>query len=100
MLPKPTHEQLWNEELEEIQSEPTDTWRHGSVMETIYHREEDNTHWRAVYRVSADGETNELREGYADITQVEPRQVTVTQYVSAATLQTVPVNPQDDDGRR
>jgi len=70
-----------NNKLKEIQSGPIDTWRHGSEMETVYHREADNTYWRAIYRVSTDGETNELKEGNADIHQVKPRQITVIQYV-------------------
>ncbi len=92
---KPTCEQLMNEALEEIQSKPVDTWRHGSVMEDIFHRESDDTYWRAVYRRSADGETNELKEGYADITQVTPEQTMVTHYVEyVPPVQTGKENPE------
>lgn len=95
----PTCEQLWNEELEEIQEKVVDKWRHGVVVETIYKREEDATFWMASYRRSTDGETNELREGDAEICQVEPRQVTVTKYVPITKLSPVSTGQENDDGR-
>ena len=57
-----------------------DTWRHGSRVTQVFHRAEDDTYWQANYRLSTDGETNELAEGLATITRVFPHQVMVTQY--------------------
>ena len=76
----PTCKQLCNEELKLIKRESDDSWRHGSYVTAIYRRDEDGTFWRTVYRLSSDGETNELREGLAKITQVFPKEVTVTIY--------------------
>jgi hypothetical protein len=57
-----------------------DSWRHGSYISEIFHRIADDTYWQADYRLSTDGETNELREGHALIAQVKPEQQTVTVY--------------------
>lgn len=76
----PTCEQLWNEGLQSVMVKTDASWRHGSHIIEVFHRESDNTYWRANYRRSSDGETNELREGLAQITQVEPYERTVTDY--------------------
>ena len=76
----PTCTQLCNEELELVDRESNDSWRHGVYVTAIYRRDEDGTFWRTVYRLSSDGETNELREGLAKIKQVFPKEVTVTIY--------------------
>ena len=79
----PTCEQIFDEEgLKRVHNESDSSWRHGSYEYSVYHRESDNTYWGVSYRLSSDGETNELRDGDAEISQVEPKQVTVTQYVS------------------
>lgn len=78
----PTCRQLCNEELELVDHKSDDSWRHGSYVTAIYRRDEDGTFWRTMYRLSSDGETNELREGLAKIVQVFPRDVTVTIYES------------------
>ncbi len=57
-----------------------DSWRHGSYVTEVFRRESDSTFWKATYRLSTDGETNELREGLARIDQVEPYTVQVTKY--------------------
>lgn len=69
----PTAEQLldWNG-VKEISSEVIDIWRHGNLNQDVYQRKSDGTYWQATYRTSTDGETNELREGGANIIQVEP----------------------------
>ncbi len=92
----PTCAELFGEELEEVQ-ENLASWRHGHRVTQVFHRESDDTYWQATYLCSSDGETNELREGGARIIQVEPRQMTVTKYVK---IQTVPVNQENNDGRR
>lgn len=77
----PTAEQLLEEDgFDVISQDSIDRWRHGTLERSIYKRESDGTYWRATYRVSTDGETNELREGLAKIVQVEPQEVTVIEY--------------------
>jgi len=77
----PTCEDLFNEEgFESVHREDDTSWRHGSYVFEVYHRLADDTYWSASYRQSTDGETNELREGFADIGQVEPYTKTVTAY--------------------
>jgi hypothetical protein len=79
---KPTCEDLYEDTLtyKTVSRTTDDSWRHGSYVTQIYHRGSDNTYWEATYRLSSDGETNELREGFADITQVEPFETTVIRY--------------------
>ena len=75
---KPTCEELWEGYgFEEIETNVMGTWRHGVMREDIFLRESDQTYWLADYRVSTDGETNELREGGADIYKVIPATKTV-----------------------
>jgi hypothetical protein len=81
----PTCKQLWNEELKRVASEADPTWRHGSYMAEVFFREEDATFWQVEYRKSTDGETNELREGSASITQVYPHEVMTTVYTTEPT---------------
>lgn len=78
----PTCEQLSDDELPSVFRESDDSWRHGVRVTQVFHRESDKTYWRAHYRLSTDGETNELAEGRADITRVYPHQVTTTVYKS------------------
>ena len=77
-MEKPTCEQLL--ELDPTRRTVEDSWRHGTRVTEVYFRERDNTYWQAKYRLSTDGECNELREGYAKICQVVPRERTVTVY--------------------
>jgi len=56
------------------------SWRHGLRVTDTFKRLSDSTYWSAHYRLSTDGETNELREGVAIITQVEPYIIEVTKY--------------------
>ena len=90
----PTCEQLMSEELDKV-LESFKPWRHGTRVKEVFHRESDGTYWQAEYLCSGDGETNELREGDARITQVEPRQVMVTKYVK---LLPVPPSQENSDG--
>jgi hypothetical protein len=81
----PTCEQIWNEELgNPVQHHDDASWRHGSYRTEVYLRQSDNTYWSANYRVSTDCETNELREGFAKISQVRPETVSSTVYVEVA----------------
>lgn len=77
----PTCEQLCEEDgFERVHREADPSWRHGSYVTDVYRRTKDNTYWQASYCLSGDGETNELREGLADILQVVPVQKTITAY--------------------
>ncbi len=81
----PTCDQLLEEEGVTLVERVDDaTWRHGCYRTDIYHRPDDDTYWRASYRVSTDGETNELREGSADIVRVWPVVKPTTIYVTKA----------------
>ena len=81
-MEKPSCEDLLEEDgYEEVLRESDASWRHGTYEHRVYKRLSDETFWAADYRLSTDGETNELREGSATIYQVEPKQVTVTSYV-------------------
>lgn len=55
-------------------------WRHGNYITAIFMRESDNACWKVQYALSTDGETNELREGTAQISQCWPYEKTVTDY--------------------
>lgn len=81
MLAAPTCEELFNGELLEVHRESDDSWRHGSYVTQIFHREVDSTWWAAAYALSTDGETHGLREGSAEIYQVVPKQVTTISWV-------------------
>lgn len=81
MADNPTCEQLSNGDgVSRVHREADPSWRHGSYMTDVFHRVADDTYWLASYRLSTDGETNELRDGGAEITQVKPVQKTVTAY--------------------
>ncbi len=80
-MDKPTCQQICDEELDDpVLVEDDTSWRHGYHRYAVYHRKEDNTFWSVNYRASTDGETNELREGTAKITEVTPVQKTITVY--------------------
>jgi hypothetical protein len=82
---KPTCEELFEEDgYTSVYRKADDSWRHGSYITEVFKRDSDETFWAAHYRKSGDGETNELREGYARICQVEPHQVTTTRYREVA----------------
>ena len=78
----PTCEELFDEDgFKSVHREADDSWRHGSYISEVFLRESDNTYWRASYALSTDGETNELREGTASITQVAPKEVSTITYL-------------------
>jgi len=78
----PTCEELDDGDgFERVHHETDATWRHGSYVTDVFHRKADDTYWMAAYRLSTDGETNELRDGEAEISRVKPVQKTVTDYV-------------------
>ena len=78
---KPTCEELYDEELESVHRTSDDSWRHGSHITEVFHREEDDTYWEACYSMSTCGESYGLRDGEARIQQVKPESKVVTVYV-------------------
>lgn len=52
----------------------------GVYSKEVYHREADDTYWQVSYRMSTDGETNELRDGLAPIVSVYPHEIKTTVY--------------------
>lgn len=84
VLPPPTCQQLFDEDgVASVYREADDSWRHGSRVTEVFSRVADGTYWRAEYRLSADGETHELREGIATITRVYPYRTRITRYSTA-----------------
>lgn len=80
---KPTCDELCEEVgFEKVDRETDDSWRHGVRVTEVYKRESDGTFWQVKYRLSTDGECNELREGIAKIAQVIPTEVVITKYVT------------------
>ena len=78
----PTKEQFLEEDGLKIVSRISDaSWRHGTYETHVFHRETDNTFWQVVFRLSTDGETNELREGGYQVKQVTPQEKIVVVYV-------------------
>ena len=77
----PTCEELMNGDgFNSVWRETDDSWRHGCYVAEVFHRLSDNTYWQAAYERSTDGETHGLREGTADIDQVDPYSATTTCY--------------------
>lgn len=86
MIP-PTCEDLldFTDEEFEVKYHHSDTsWRHGSYETEVYLRLSDKTYWQAYFRLSTDGEINELRDGQATITQVVPVEKTIIAYEKVA----------------
>lgn len=81
-MESPTQEHLLEEDGLKIVSRISDaSWRHGTYETQVFHREKDDTFWQVVFRLSTDGETNELREGGYTIRQVTPQEKVVIVYV-------------------
>lgn len=78
----PTCEQLNDEDGFDRVSRISDaSWRHGTRETQVFRRVADGTYWETTFRLSADGETNELAEGLARIRQVHPQEKMVTVFV-------------------
>ena len=79
----PACAEIWNgqnDEFEQVHREDDTSWRHGSYVYAVFKRASDNTFWSVSYCESNDGETNELREGDAGISQVKPVEKVVITY--------------------
>lgn len=75
--------ELWlNDELNEVDEEIDDSWRHGNNMSTVY--EYKGQYWCANYQVSGDGEYHGIREDDFDLVRVFPetKVVTITNYTT------------------
>lgn len=90
---KPTCEQILKGELGEPLSCHDDMpscdgdvppYRARCYRTEIYRRLEDETFWLVGYRHSTDGEENQLRDGTAIITRVEPYRIVETRYTPIA----------------
>ena len=76
----PTCEQILEEEgLIRVLRESDPSWRHGTYEREVYRRD-DGSFWEVRFRLSTDRETNELREGTAQIKQVFPKKKEITVY--------------------
>lgn len=73
--------ELWeNDELDEVNEELDDSWRHGNNVTTTF-KAPDGTFWDCYYQVSGDGEYNGIRDDEFEIAQVWPREVTITKII-------------------
>ena len=74
---KPTHEELmdYGDEFKSVSREADDSWRHGSYITQVFNRKSDDTYWMVCYRLSTDGETNDLADETCAITQVNPKTI-------------------------
>ena len=83
-IEQPTNEQMLDEDgLKCVERVADDSWRHGSYISQVFHRQSDNTYWAVSYELSTDGETHGLRDGDFNITQVYPHEVVSVVYKSA-----------------
>lgn len=85
----PTHEELCESGygksvLKSVSRVVDNGWRHGCDITQVWHRSTDNTYWSASYRISTDGEINELRKGECGIVRVFPKRVETVVYTSTA----------------
>jgi hypothetical protein len=68
-----------------IKEEIDDSWRHGNYVFAVFRRISDGTYWGVSFCRSGDGETDGLRDGDVDdsnITRLMPVEMTITDYVS------------------
>jgi len=69
------------DDLTLVRASVIEQWRHGVLLDEVYHRPSDDTFWQVRYRRSTDGECNGLRDNEHTVKRVVPQQVTVTSYV-------------------
>lgn len=84
-MEQPTKDDLleWrNPDLVSVHRDVDDDWRHGCSIWEVFHRPKDDTYWGVSYRTSTDGEYHGIREDEYDVTQVYPKEVTKTIYVT------------------
>lgn len=71
---------LPDSDYEIIADNITDTWRHGTIHQTIIRRKSDDTFWMINYRQSTDGEYNEFRDNEKTFQRVTPVQRLTTDW--------------------
>ena len=76
----PTCQQLYEDDEFRLVHDVRGSWRHGYFVTAVYLRESDNTYWKARYRLSTDGETNELASRTAEISRCWPFEKMVVDY--------------------
>ena len=88
-MDKPTHEELRESSWEDngfkaVLRTTDDSWRHGVRVHQVFCRKADMTYWAVDYRLSTDGECDELAEGECKIEQAwaHDEVVTVTTYTT------------------
>lgn len=87
----PTCGELNDEDgVEQVYRHSDASWRHGTRETVVFRRESDGTFWRARFRLSTDGETNELRDGDAKISRVYPHTVTAIEYRDTPATEVAP----------
>lgn len=74
-----------NEDFTLAKEDLDDSWRHGNYVTQVWMRVEDGSFWQVTFRVSGDGETNEMRdlekyEVAKEALQVVPKKVLTTVY--------------------
>lgn len=79
-LPPPSTEDILDDMFPTVHEHFDNDWRHGGTQTIVVFREEDQTYWRYVYRLSTDGEYNGLKENDYIVEQVEPVVVQKTDY--------------------
>lgn len=80
-------EAWFNDLLEEIDDDIDDSWRHGNNHKTVFELYDSKTEnttgtfWKAIYRVSGDGEYHGIRENDFEFARVYPHEVIVRKTV-------------------
>lgn len=81
-MDKPTCDEIFDEEgFVRVLRKSDASWRHGTYEYQVFRRESDNTFWGVSFELSTDGESNGLREGTAQITEVVPKTKEIITYV-------------------
>jgi hypothetical protein len=71
------------ENFNQVFYEADNSWRHGCYITAVFERLSDHTFWEVFYRVSTDGETNELRDEILPVKRVYPKEITSIIYTNS-----------------
>jgi hypothetical protein len=77
----PSQEEIWNEELELVDTKQLFSKDYTERLREVYHRECDNTFWAVEFDKSHDGDYNQLRDDKVQPYQVVPKEVVTTIYI-------------------
>lgn len=75
--------ELWyNDELESMEKDIDDSWRHGNYVYEVF--KHGDKYYACNYQVSGDGEYHGIREDDFTLTEVKPitETITVTKYIN------------------